>query len=78
MFRFRLEGQGKLSENLEVSQGKGLLEAEERACEKALSQEKHNKWELLRHWLLGASYASESSFQICISIQNWELKFPCI
>lgn len=39
MFRFRLEGQGKLSENLEVSQGKGLLEAEERACESGKTQQ---------------------------------------
>ena len=43
MFRFRLEDQGSLSENLEVSQGKGLLKEEETARAEVLSQEKHNK-----------------------------------
>ena len=38
MFRFRLEDQGSLSENLEVSQGKGLLKEEETARAEVLSQ----------------------------------------
>ena len=41
MFRFRLEDQGSLSENLEVSQGKGLLKEEETARAEARRTKRH-------------------------------------